>query len=170
MKRIAYVDRELGAGWPERESWQPYFQAMNDVLRLKAGNTQGVLVIEGVDGTGHMERGCRVDATLTFHCKTNFGVQFYYKRFGAGVGKMYYSKGDVRRLWEFTKNEYDSPLPVAFFIPIENAWEIVKSFDVSNGKLPTSIQWIADVDLPTGFWPEPGTDWEFDEGRIVLST
>lgn len=168
MRRIAYLDRELGDGWPEPEAWRPYFRAMKDILSLKGGNTQGVLIIEGVDGTGHLERGDRVDVTLVFHCKTGFGVQFYYKRYGAGSGQMYYSKGDMGRLWQFAKNEYGSPLPMAFFVSTEMASEVIRSFDESNGKLPTSIEWIADVALPPGFWPEPGTDWEFDEHRTIV--
>jgi hypothetical protein len=36
------------------------------------------------------------------------------------------------------------------------AWKAVKEFLESDGKLPTSIGWIANGDLPANTFPEPG--------------
>ena len=40
---------------------------------------------------------------------------------------------------------HDTVLPIGLFIPFEKAWTAVKEFIETDGKLPRSIEWIANV-------------------------
>jgi hypothetical protein len=83
------------------------------------------------------------------------GVLLIYIR-RRGVRKEYYnSKGDLSRLREVVRSSHGSPLPVGLFIPYEKAWSAVKEFMETDGALPTSIEWIANRDLPPNTFPDP---------------
>jgi hypothetical protein len=53
------------------------------------------------------------------------------------------------------RSSHGSPLPVGLFIPYEKAWSAVKEFMETDGALPTSIEWIANRDLPPNTFPDP---------------
>ena len=50
---------------------------------------------------------------------------------------------------------HDTVLPVGLFIPFKKAWIAVKEFIETDGKLPRSIEWIANRDLPPNTFPDP---------------
>jgi hypothetical protein len=47
-------------------------------------------------------------------------------------------------------------MPVGLYIPFKTAWLAVTEFIETEGQiLPTSIEWIANKDLPPNTFPEP---------------
>jgi hypothetical protein len=65
------------------------------------------------------------------------------------------SKGDLTRLGEIVRALHGTRLPVGLFIPFERAWMAVKEFIETDGRLPSSIEWIANNDLPPNTFPPP---------------
>ena len=52
-----------------------------------------------------------------------------------------------------------SAASVGLFIPFEKAWPAVKEFMETDGlRLPTSIEWVANQDLPANSFPDPDAD------------
>jgi len=83
------------------------------------------------------------------------GVLLIYSKWGGGLKETYSSIGDLTRLREWVRSTHDTPLPVGLFIPFEEAWKAVKEFIETDGKLPKSIAWIANRDLPPNTFPDP---------------
>ena len=50
---------------------------------------------------------------------------------------------------------HDDPMPVGLFIPYDKAWLAGKDFIATDGALPTSIEWIANKNLPPETFPPP---------------
>jgi len=70
------------------------------------------------------------------------------------VREMCGSKGNLRRLREWVRSKQGTLLPVGLFILHGTAWEAVKEFMETDGELPTSIEWIANRNLPRGTFPD----------------
>jgi hypothetical protein len=83
------------------------------------------------------------------------GVLLIYSKWGGGLKQTYGSKGDFARLRERVRSMHDTVLPVGLFIPFDKAWTAVKEFIETDGKLPKSIEWIANRDLPPNTFPDP---------------
>jgi hypothetical protein len=83
------------------------------------------------------------------------GVLLIYSKWGGGLKQTYSSKGDFARLRERVRSMHDTVLPVGLFIPFDKAWPAVKEFIETDGKLPKSIEWIANRDLPPNTFPDP---------------
>ena len=83
------------------------------------------------------------------------GVLLIYSKWGGGIKEIYSSKGDLARLGEQVRTMHDTVLPVGLFIPFKKAWIAVKEFIETDGKLPRSIEWIANRDLPPNTFPDP---------------
>jgi hypothetical protein len=147
MKKRAYFLDHRGNDWPDFSVWRQYFLSQ-DQRRFMAGTNEGNLTIEDIDGTDHLESEGRVSVQLVFSCKPNLGVQFMYSRLGRNQGQTYFSKGDLRRLWEFAASDHGASLPVGFFVPFEMGLKVVESFDETNGKLPTCVEWVSEYDIP----------------------
>jgi hypothetical protein len=80
----------------------------------------------------------------------DLGVLLIYSKWGGGVKEMCSSRGDLTRLHERVRSKQGTLLPVGLFIPHGTAWEAVKEFMETDGELPTSIEWIANRNLPRG--------------------
>ncbi|MGH1420169.1 MAG: Imm1 family immunity protein, partial [Hyphomicrobiaceae bacterium] len=55
----------------------------------------------------------------------------------------------------YVRSTHDDPLPVGLFIPFADAFKAVKEFMETEGKLPKSIDWVRDEDLPNDIFPDP---------------
>jgi hypothetical protein len=123
---------------------------------LKLKNDSACLTAEGVDGTEHLEadKG-RIDVDLDMWGNPEHGVLLIYSKWGGGLKQTYSSKGDFARLRERVRSMHDTVLPVGLFIPFDKAWTAVKEFIETDGKLPKSIEWIANRDLPPNTFPDP---------------
>jgi hypothetical protein len=130
---------------PPGRRW--FFETENDSASLTA---------EGVDGTEHLEadKG-RIDVDLDMWGNPEHGVLLIYSKWGGGLKQTYSSKGDFARLRERVRSMHDTVLPVGLFIPFDKAWTAVKEFIETDGKLPKSIEWIANRDLPPNTFPDP---------------
>jgi hypothetical protein len=119
-------------------------------------NDSACLMAEGVDGTEHLEadKG-RIDVDLDMWGNPEHGVLLIYSKWGGGLKQTYSSKGDFARLRERVRSMHDTVLPVGLFIPFDKAWTAVKEFIETDGKLPKSIEWIANRDLPPNTFPDP---------------
>ena len=130
---------------PPGRRW--FFETENDSASLTA---------EGVDGTEHLEadKG-RINVDLDMWGNPEHGVLLIYSKWGGGLKQTYSSKGDFARLREQVRSMHDTVLPVGLFIPFDKAWTAVKEFIETDGKLPKSIEWIANRDLPPNTFPDP---------------
>jgi hypothetical protein len=136
---------------------EPYFLAPpGQRWFFETGNDSGSLRAEGVDGTQHLDpKKGRIDIALQMWGNPDLGVLLIYSKWGGGHKQMYSSKGDLGRLRQWIPSTHDTPLPVGLFIPFGEAWKAVKEFIETDGKLPKSIEWIANRDLPPNTFPDP---------------
>ena len=157
MKKRIYFDKFDGIGWPQLKQLERYFLSPpGQRWTFETGNDSWGLDLEGVDGTEHLEFGKgRIDIRLSMWGNADHGVLLIYEKVGGGHREVYSSKGDLSRLREWVRSSHDTPLPVGLFIPFERAWKAVKEFIETDGQLPTSIEWVANLDLPPNTFPDP---------------
>jgi len=157
MNKRAYFDTYWGRGWPALSWLEHYFLApLGKRWFFETGNDSAGLDAEGVDGTEHLpvNKG-RIDISLEMWGHPELGVLLIYSKRGGGFRETFSSKGDLSRLQERVRSLHDTPLPVGLFIPYPQAWKAVKEFIETDGKLPKSIEWIANRDLPANTFPDP---------------
>jgi len=157
MRKRSYFDEFIGPGWPDPGEMEPFFLAPHGKrwTFLSCNDCWG-LTAEGVDGTEHLPEGKgRTDIHLTMLGHADFGVLLDYHKFGGGQKEVFYSKGDLSRLWEWLETKHGDRMPIGLFIPFEAAWKAVKEFMERDGALPKSIDWIAGRDIPSDAFPEP---------------
>lgn len=157
MKKSAYFASRPSKGWPNPEDLQRYFlDPPGKRWFFETGNDSAGLDAEGVDGTEHLpaNRG-RIDIRLSMWGHPTLGVLLIYEKHGGGYREAFSSKGDLNRLQEWVRSTHDTPLPVGLFIPYEHAWKAVKEFIDKEGGIPSSIDWIANRDLPPNTFPDP---------------
>lgn len=158
MRKDIYFDDFFGPGWPSIEELRPYFMApKGKEWFYTGGNDSGGLSLEGLDGTDDLPHGRgRKDIRLSMWGNPELGVLLQYARYGGGVPRQdWFSKGDMRRIREWVRSLHDTPLPIGLFVPFDRAWLAVKEFMETEGKLPTSIEWVKNSDLPEGTFPDP---------------
>ena len=157
MRKSAYFASRPSAGWPSQKELERYFLAPpGRRWFFETENDSASLTAEGVDGTEHLEadKG-RIDVDLDMWGNPEHGVLLIYSKWGGGLKQTYSSKGDFARLHERVRSMHDTVLPVGLFIPFDKAWTAVKEFIETDGKLPKSIEWIANRDLPPNTFPDP---------------
>ncbi len=157
MRKHSYFDSHQFEGWPDPKELRPFFFAPPGKEWFHTGgNDTAGLDAEGIDGTDHLNsNGGRVDLTLYMWGIPELGVLLIYHKHGGGSSLAYSSKGDLARLREWVRSLHSTPLPVGLFIPFDKAYSAVKEFIETDGKLPKSIEWIANKDLPQGTFPDP---------------
>lgn len=160
MKKHAYFDTFWGDDWPSQEFLKPYFKTPPQGAigwYPNSGNDSGGLSLEGLDGTGHLLYGSgRKDIRLSMWGNPELGVLLQYSKTGGGVPrKDWFSKGDLTKIRQWVRSLHSDPLPIGLFIPFDQAWLAVKEFMETEGKLPTSIEWVSSSDLPDNTFPEP---------------
>jgi len=157
MRKCTYLDLRRGNGWPRPEELEPYFlRPPGQCWAFKSGNDNAGLAAEGVDGTEDLDpHDGRIDVDLDMWGHPELGVLLIYSKWGGGLKETFTSKGDLSRLREWVRSTHDTPLPVGLFIPYALAWKAVKEFIETDGKLPKSIEWIANRDLPPDTFPDP---------------
>ncbi len=157
MRKTVHFADWRGEGWPSVDDLEPYFLAPpRQRWFFETGNDAAILQVMGVDGTEHLEQGKgRIDVDLEMWGHRDLGVLLIYSKWGGGHQENYSSKGDLSRLREWVRAKHKTPLPVGLFIPYEEAWKAVKDFIETGGKLPKSIAWIANDDLPLDTFPDP---------------
>jgi len=159
MRKRAYFDRLWGSGWPKPEQLEPYFLAEpGREWFYRDGNDSAGLSVEGLGGTAHLEANKgRIDADLAMWGNPRHGVLLIYSKWGGGYKDTYTSKGDLTKLHHLVRSLHNTRLPIGLFIPFRAAWPAVKEFMETDGaRLPTSIEWIANSDLPENTFPDPG--------------
>jgi hypothetical protein len=82
-------------------------------------------------------------------------LKAYFDKRGGGHREVYSSKGDLSKLKQWVRTLHDDPMPVGLYIPFAKAWLAVNEFMETDGKLPSSIEWIKNSDLPEGTFPDP---------------
>ena len=97
----------------------------------------------------------RIDIKLSMWGHPDHGVLLIYEKVGGGHMEGLGSKGDMSRIREWVRSLHDTPLPVGLFVPFSVAWKAVKEFMETEGKLPTSIEWVKGSDLPPGTFRDP---------------
>jgi Immunity protein Imm1 len=157
VRKFTYFDQIDGEGWPNPEDVKHYFFANPGQEWFHTwGNDTAGLSAEGLYGTEHEDHlaGHRVDLDLYIFGIPSLGVLLGYRKYGGGYDESYTSKGDLSRLKECVRNLHNDPLPVGLFIPFPKAYDAVKEFIETDGRLPKCIEWVADKDLPPGTFPD----------------
>ena len=156
MKKTTYFRDYKGEEWPEPAWLAPYFLTSSGRHRaFGLTNDSWGLGMEGLQGTEQLSpfHG-RIDIDLTILGNPDLGVLLCYQKFGADHGT-FYSKGDLKRLHEWTRTMHGDLMPIGLFIPFEAAWKAIKDFLKTDGALPKSIAWAAGRDLPADAFPDP---------------
>lgn len=157
MKKSAYFGSCDIKGWPRPEEIEHYFLAPpGQRWFFQTGNDTAGFVVDGVDGTEHLPREQRAEITLALSAHPSFGVLLDWSKWDGKEKHSYVSKGDLTRLRELVLNMHDDPLPVGLLVPYAVAWKAVKEFLETDGRLPTSIEWVAARDLPPDTFPDQG--------------
>jgi Immunity protein Imm1 len=156
MEKITHFLAHPRAGWPETGWLAPYFLTRHGRHRAFGDNNDSWgLGLEGIEGTEHLPPfNGRIDIHLTIIGHPDLGVLLCHQRFGAGRGT-FYSKGDLKRLREWTRTMHGDLMPIGLFIPFEAAWSAVKEFIETEGALPEGISWVSGGDLPGDAFPDP---------------
>jgi hypothetical protein len=134
-----------------------FLGSFRPVLVFETENDSANFTAKGVDGTEHLEadKGRIDDVDLDMWGNPEHGVLLIYSKWGGRLKETYSSRGDLARLGEQVRTMHDTVLPVGLFIPFKKAWMAVKEFIETDGKLPRSIEWIANRDLPPNTFPDP---------------
>jgi Immunity protein Imm1 len=157
VRKSTYFASRRREGWPNPKELAPYFLAPpGQRWFFETGNDGANIRAEGADGTEHLAANeGRIDITLLMSANPELGVLLIYPKGGGGHKETYNSKGDLSRLREWVRSTHDTPLPVGLFISFEEAWKAVKEFIETDGKLPKSIEWITNRELPPNTFPDP---------------
>lgn len=157
MNKRSYFDTFHGAGWPTLSQLAPYFLSPpGQRWNFGGGNDGASLKVTGADGTDHLgaNKG-RIDVGLQMWGNPELGVLLIYTKRGGGVDEAYSSKGNLSRLREWIRTAHEDRMPVGLFIPFAMAWKAVKEFIETDGKRSSSIEWVANRDLPENTFPDP---------------
>ena len=157
MTKYVNFEKYWGDYWPDSVKLKPYFLAPTGRAWFDTGgNDTAGLRLEGVDGTEHLPKGKgRIDIELSMWGNPDLGVLLIYRKMGGGHREVYSSKGDLSKLRQWVRTLHDDPMPVGLFIPFDHGWLAVKEFMETEGKLPASIEWIKNSDLPEATFPDP---------------
>jgi hypothetical protein len=144
--------------WPTPAELHHHFLAPPGERFFEGDNDTAGLRVEGLDGTGHLERGKgRIDVRLSLCGHPDYGVLLFYSKWDGRNGGTFVSKGDLSRLREWVETYHEDLRSIGLFISCERAWQAVKEFIETDGNLPQNIEWIPADDLPLYVFPEPGT-------------
>lgn len=143
-------------GWPRPQDIESYFlTSPGRKLLWNRADSYGFRAI-GVDGTEQLELGKgRVDTDLAVWANLKLGMLLIHSKLGGGHREVFSSVGNTRLLHEWTRSRHNTPLPIGLFIPFEKAWSAVREFLETDGKLPKSIEWISNHELPPNTFPDP---------------
>lgn len=158
MTKQVNFDKWLGYGWPTVHELEPFFLApRGKEWSYLGGNDGWSISLEGIEGTEHLHRlKGRKDIELAMYGNPDLGVLLQYSIIGGGMPREdWFSKGDISKLKEWVRTLQDTPMPVGLFVSFPVAWSAVKEFMETEGKLPTSIEWVKSSDLPAGTFPDP---------------
>lgn len=161
MQKRAYFDDFWGEGWPAVDWLEPFFLTKAGQERLcgdvRDGNDSWGFDITDLYANGHLPRRDSVDVHLYLTANPTYGVTLQYSRWDGTVQRRdcYLSKGNLGRLDRFVRSLHDDRFSLGLFIPFEAAWKAVKEFIETDGELPTSIEWVANQDLPPNRFPDP---------------
>jgi Immunity protein Imm1 len=152
-KRVTSFAGVVMQGWPRPKDIKRYFLAPPGQRWFFDMDTdKATFELHGIDGTEHLEQHKdRIDIRLTLWGHPTLGVLFNWTKWGGGFDDIYASKGDVTRLRERAERVHGGTLPVGLFVPYEAAWKALNEFFETDGALPKSIEWIAELDLPPEF-------------------
>jgi Immunity protein Imm1 len=165
MRKRSYFAADHFPGWPKSDELEDYFLAPPGERWFVDADGSALFEAEGADGTEHLQPGRgRIDIELEMWGHPDLGVLLVWSKGGVGEDLIYTSKGDMSRMREFFLSRHGTPLPMAFFIPFEKAWDAVKEFLETDGALPKSIEWVANRDLPPNTFPDPTPDWLREHG------
>jgi hypothetical protein len=159
VKRTVYFDRFRGDYWPSPAEIEPFFLApKGKEWSYRGGNDSWVMSVSGLYDTADRPDNDQVSVSLAMIGNPELGVYLDYRKWDGRIrqGSSYSPKGDLTRLLEFVDSLHETPLSIGLFIPFPKAWRAVKEFMETDGALPTSIEWIADYDLPPEAFPVPG--------------
>ncbi len=157
MIKSAYFASEHIDGWPRPEDIERYFLAApGQEWFYQGGNDTAGFDAEGVEGTEHLELGKGlIIIRLSLWGHPEHGVFLIWSTWGGGYKETYSSKGNLERLREWAHTLHGDLLPVGLFVPFPTAWKAAKEFLENEGARPTSIEWIANKDLPPGTFHDP---------------
>jgi hypothetical protein len=156
MKKDVYFDDFDGSFWPDPKELESYFLAPpGKRWTFDSGNDSWGLALEGIDGTGHLDRfKGRIDIRLGMWGHPNLGVLLMHEKIGGNFNDTFFSAGDLSRLRQWVRALHGDPLPVGLFIPYERAWVAVKEFMETEGMRSSGIEWISAEDLPPNTFPD----------------
>jgi hypothetical protein len=145
MKKSTRFDKiQHDSHWPEPEQMKPYFLGPGGRWEFEAGGCDGSLRLDNDGDT--------IKMYMTGH--SEYGVHLNYISSKGGKKESFSSKGSEGLLWYWFRDNQDNAVSFGLTVPFKKAWEAVSEFLESDGKLPKSIDWIKDEDIPRGVIPD----------------
>lgn len=89
-----------------------------------------------------------------------------YTKLGGPYEDIFSSKGNLAESRKWVRTLHGDLRPVGLFIPFRTAWPAVKEFIETDGKLPRSIEWIANRNLPPARFRTHGSMPKWHEGAL----
>jgi hypothetical protein len=159
VKKEAAFDDHWGNGWPDISVVEKGLADPEKLGQLFAKGRDGACFsIEWIyDQHDSMPQTGLVGAILYMHLNPDHGIKLQYLGWDRRTGKRetYHSKGDLARLKQFVRSFHRTPLSIGLFVPFKIGCKAVKEFLQTDGKLPQSVEWISDDDLPSEVFPLP---------------
>jgi len=159
VKKEASFGDHWGNGWPDISAVEKGLADPEKLAQLFAkGRDGGCFSIEWIyDKDDSIPQTGLVGAILYMHMNPEHGIKLQYSGWDRRTAKRetYHSKGDLTRLKQFVRSFHRTPLSIGLFVPFEIGRKAVKEFLQTDGKLPQSVDWISDDDLPSEVFPLP---------------
>lgn len=159
MHKESAFNTHWGDGWPDLAMVEAcVIDPVRRAEMLASGMHGGNFSITGLYGTENLApREGLVSSTLYLYLNASHGAMLLYSRWDGREQKQYgyNSKGDLSLLGQFVRSFHDTPLSLGLFIPFEDGWLAIKEFMLSEGELPTCIEWVATEVLPPETFPDP---------------
>jgi hypothetical protein len=151
--RISYFDTRFTEQWPTVDEIAPFFIGSGSLWFDTGGNDSAALVARSVESglSSHYRR----DVSLRMDGFPNVGVMLHHvtREPGGRFGR--FSLRTSRELASHIRTLHNSPVPFGLITPFEQAFLAVKEFIENDGRLPKSIAWVHENDLPEGTFPLP---------------
>lgn len=155
IKKAYIASRQIDR-WPRPQEIKHFFLAPKGHEWTYAGGNDGwTLTIEGLDGTENAKRIDQVNVTLYMTGHPDLGLFLLYTKWDGRLRRKQSlnSKGNLDRLGEFVTSLHGDKMSAGLFVPFSVAWKAVNEFIVTEGELPTSMEWIVTTDLPPETFP-----------------
>ena len=154
MKKVARIGDYFENNWPDPADIKHMFFDYSENKWASGGASGASFTLYGADGTqGKEPYSERIDIKLSLIDFAQFGTFVQYSKHGGGMRENYFCLWNKDLIGQTFLSRHDEEYSRALVIPFDRSFELVKEFLEQDGKLPTSISWTSEYDLPDEAFP-----------------